>query len=366
MKNDSFQDKTIDLTPISIENKKNEVEDGLLKSAEKGKDLLLNEWEKLTALSNRRLTHQTLRFFFDLVWSIDRITIVGLLREFSFEHTFVTEDGEILYNAGERFTFNQAMPILAREGAAEQSSNGWNLVDKYGENIAYVQSLSFKDEKTGRQKGRIDFNPSKIQQFLKTDLKDFIALMFDEPHFSRADVACDIVNLPDNYVSQYRVVDAVSFRPYYGPNGALETAYWGARSSERQVRLYNKCLEQTKKGHFVPDEIKSWWRLEVQLRRGKADNWIENVYATLDSFYSLNYFPSEMKATDRVMIAGLIADHQSISYLSDNTKRKYRKLMKQVAKEDELTQYLKSSFSESIDDLKEELNSWLRVIKVDD
>ena len=70
---------------------------------------------------------------------------------------------------------------------------------------------------------------------MKTDLKSFISMMFDNPHFSRADVACDILDLPDEYVSQYRLVDAVSFRPYYGQNGALETAYWGAH-----VRLSDK------------------------------------------------------------------------------------------------------------------------------
>ena len=44
----------------------------------------------------------------------------------------------------------------------------------------------------------------------------------------------------------------------------------GSRSSERQVRLYNKLLEQTKKKKIVPKEIDTWWRLEVQLRRDKG------------------------------------------------------------------------------------------------
>ena len=46
---------------------------------------------------------------------------------------------------------------------------------------------------------------------MKINLKDFIKLMFEDPHFSRADVACDIINLDDEYVNQYRLVDAVSF-----------------------------------------------------------------------------------------------------------------------------------------------------------
>ena len=98
-------------------------------------------------------------------------------------------------------------------------------------------------------------------------------MMFDNPHFSRADVACDILDLPDEYVSQYRLVDAVSFRPYYGQNGALETAYWGARSSERQVRMYNKKLEQEKHRQVYLKRCNRGGRLELQLRRSKADEW---------------------------------------------------------------------------------------------
>ena len=98
-------------------------------------------------------------------WSIDRITIVGNLKEFEFDHTFVTEDGEIFYRAGRKFTLNQAMPLLASEEAAERAGNGWRLLDKYGENIAYVETLPFKDPNTGKEKGRIDFNLTKSKVF---------------------------------------------------------------------------------------------------------------------------------------------------------------------------------------------------------
>ena len=94
-------------------------------------------------------------------------------------------------------------------------------------------------------------------------------MMFEAPHFSRADVACDIIGLPDEYVCQYRSAEAVSFRPYYGQTGQLETAYWGARSSERQIRMYNSSLNRQKK-KVVPDDVTSWWRLELQLRRSKS------------------------------------------------------------------------------------------------
>ena len=164
----------------------------------------------------------------------------------------------------------QAMPLLAREEGAQKAGAGWVLLDKYGENIAYVEVLPFLDKATGREKGRIDFNPNKIQHFLKINLKDFIKLMFEDPHFSRADVACDIINLDDEYVNQYRLVDAVSFRPYYGQSGQLETAYWGARSSERQVRLYNKRVERLKKKEGFTRQRKMLVAVGVAARRSSG------------------------------------------------------------------------------------------------
>lgn len=324
---------------------------------------VINSLEKITALSNRRCTTQNSALF-NLSWSIDRITIVGFLKKFNFDHTIFTEDGEIIYTAGEDFTLAQAMPLLAREEGAKKAGAGWSLIDKYGENIAYVEVLPFLDKETGREKGRIDFNPNKIQHFLKLDLKEFIKMMFDNPHFSRADVACDIINLDDDYVRQYRLVDAVTFKPIYGKGGALETAYWGARSSERQIRLYNKKLEQTKKKEVVPDVIKSWWRLELQLRRSRADEWVEVVHETLNSFCSPNFFPEKMSGVEKVMLTGLLTNQDLWSGLNKDTKRKYRGLAKEVAKEDELVQHLKASFSESIEQLDKELNNWLNGMTV--
>ena len=201
---------------------------------------------------------------------------------------------------------------------------------------------------------------------MKTDLKSFISMMFDNPHFSRADVACDILDLPDEYVSQYRLVDAVSFRPYYGQNGALETAYWGARSSERQVRMYNKKLEQEKHRQIVPEEVQSWWKIELQLRRSKADEWSGVVNETLDSFYSPFYFPSDISFREKAILRGLHADHSLWSEASDNTKKSIVSYLNVLQKEDELTQHLKSVFSENIDTLKRELETWLGSLKVNE
>lgn len=339
-------------------------DDGIEKRDLGERKKVINSLDFLTAPSNRRLTVQNLHLTCKLDWSIDRITVVGFLKKFTFDSTIFTEDGEVIYTAGEDFTLAQALPILAREEGAKKAGAGWSLIDRYGENIAYVEVLPFLDKKTGREKGRIDFNPNKINDFLKVDLKDFIKMMFEKPHFSRADVACDIIGLPDEYVCQYRLAEAVSFRPYYGQTGQLETAYWGARSSERQIRMYNKLIEQTKKKEVVPDDVTSWWRLEMQLRRSRADEWVSVVHDTLNSFYSPHYLSLDLSFTEKATFLGLHAEHHLWGEASDRTKKKYRKLMREEAKDDELTQHLKASFSESIEQLDKELNNWLNGMTV--
>lgn len=309
------------------------------------KNLVINQWEKLAALSNRRLSVKTFYTLVKFGWSIDRITIVGNLKKF----TWVRDDLTPI-----ELDFEQIWMIFEDTGVAKSVGQGWVLLDKYGENIAYAEKVKF--DKT---KGRIDFNPSKIRPFLHGELKRFIHNLFDNPHFSRADVACDIINAPDDFVRQYRIVDPVSFKPFYGANGELETAYWGSRSSERQVRLYNKRLEQTKKREVVPSWIETWWRFEAQLRRSKAEDWVGVISESLSSFSSPNYFPKDMKATDKVMLTGLFANHDLWSEITRPTKYKYRNMLKEIAHNDELTQHLKASFSESIGVLKQELDTWL-------
>ncbi|TAP95672.1 replication protein, partial [Enterococcus faecium] len=187
------------------------------------KGTIINEWEKLTAPSNRRLSVPFMDTPLKIQWSIDRITIVGNLKENIYYHT--THDVLIL-------DFEQLMRLNEGNGYLRSvSNNGWQLLDQHEENIAYIEILKWQEGK-----GRIDFNPNKISQFLASSMKNFIHDLFIEPHFSRADIACDIIDVPDEFITQYRVVDPVSFKPIYGRNGKLETAYWGSRSSERQIR----------------------------------------------------------------------------------------------------------------------------------
>ena len=315
------------------------------------KQIIVNEWEKLTALSNRRLSVGESVKTIKMSWSIDRITIVGKLKENIYYHT--THDVLIL-------DFEQLMRLNEGNGYLKAvGNNGWQLLDQYEENIAYIEILKWQEGK-----GRIDFNPNKINQFLASSMKNFIHDLFLEPHFSRADIACDIIDVPDEFITQYRVVDPVSFKPIYGRSGKLETAYWGSRASERQIRMYNKKLEQETKRKIVPKEIDTWWRLELQLRRGKATDWHAMVHESLDSFASPHFLPVSTKPIDKVLTSGLIADQNNWSIISRDLKYRLRKLLKQESQNDELTNHLRESFAESSSELKEELDTWLQGLDV--
>ncbi|MDT2163801.1 replication initiation factor domain-containing protein [Enterococcus faecalis] len=312
---------------------------------------IVNEWEKLIALSNRRLNVGESVKMIKMSWSIDRITIVGKLNDNIYYHT--SNDVLIL-------NFEQLMRLNEGNGYLKSvSNNSWQLVDQHDENIAYIEILKWQEGK-----GRIDFNPNKINQFLAGSMKNFIHDLFLDPHFSRADIACDMIDVPDEFITKYRVVDPVSFKPIYGRSGKLETAYWGSRASERQIRMYNKKLEQETKRKIVPKEIQSWWRLEMQLRRGKATDWHAMVHETLDSFASPHYFPEDVKTLDRVMIKGLLYDHSEWSAISRDLKYRLRNLLKQESQNDELANHLRETFSESADDLKKELDTWLQGLDV--
>lgn len=306
-------------------------------------DPLINEHEKLTALSNRRLKVQNLSLSVKLSWKIDRITVVGTLKE------------SILWDGRELVDFEMLMRLNEDNGYLVAVGPGaWKIIDQHKENIAYIEMSKFQ-----KGYGRIDFNPSKIDDFIADGMKKFIHKLFIDPHFSRADVACDLIGVPDDFITKYRMIEATSTKMFWGRGKNPETFYWGARSSEKQVRLYNKKIEQEKKKKFIPKDVSSWWRFEAQLRRGKATEWYSQIIETLNNFCSTNYFDNKLSATEKIMMTGLNADEGLWSELAKHSRLKYRKLFREQNKNDELTQLMKQTFSEQSDKLKNELDTWL-------
>lgn len=288
----------------------------------------------------------------DMKWSIDRITIVGKLKEnIAYHH----QNGDIYM-----LDFEMLMRINEGNGFLENvSPRAWVLKDTYGENIAYIEILKFQ-----KGYGRIDFNPNTIREYLHSSMKNFIHDLFESPHFSRADVACDIFNLDDDFISQYRIIEPIKLMTIFGKSGQLETAYFGSSGSEKQVRMYNKLLERTKKKKIIPDDISSWWRVELQLRRSKASEWQSVVKDTLENFASPHYLPDDVNTIDKLVCIGLLHEHSEWANLSRKYKYKIRDIFKREVQNNDVTQNMLKTFSESTDELKKELDSWLLGIDV--
>lgn len=312
------------------------------------KSKLVNPYDelvkKLTAPSNRRSDSQVLgmpKFF----WSIDRITLVGTLRE------------KILYHNGINvFEINFRQLMNLNEGAYVKSAgiDAWKIVDEFGENICYIEIVKFKSGL-----GRIDFNPNKINKFLSNDMKKFIHQLFINPHFSRCDVACDIINIKDDFIRDYRIFEPVKSHFIYGKNKLLETAYWGSRSSECQIRLYNKYIEQRAKKQVIPGDVNTWWRFELQLRRSKANDWLNMVLESLSKFNNVDFIPN-ISNREKLVIKAIVADSNCWALVSKNSRSKYKKLLNSANDNDILTRYMIEIFKKQQGKLKEELDTWLR------
>lgn len=300
---------------------------------------------KMAAPSNRRSQGYILPPNLKLRWSIDRITIVGKAREHMWYHSG-TDVRDV--------DFRKLMRLNEGAFVKPVGETAWKIVDQFGENIAYIELLRFTPGDA-----RIDFNPNKIKTVISESLKTFIHKAFIEPHFSRADVACDIINIPDDFITEYRYIEPVTYRVYYDKKGNMETTYWGSRSSEQQIRLYNKKVEQTKKRNVLPKEIETWWRFELQLRRGKATNWASMVVDSLSKFNNPLYVNGSSNA-ELTMLDGLIANHKRWGGLSKKTKSKYKKLLNSAEKNDTLTKAMIDVFLIEQRQLKDELDTWLR------
>lgn len=314
--------------------------------------------KKYLTLSNRQLSVHLLsidnkinNIEYRLGWSIDRITLVGAIKQTR------NSDGTIK-------DLSSIMQELLDSGmkGVEKLPKGWLLRDRQNEQIAYIEYLS-----TDNTRGRIDFNPNKLSEYLQSTLKEFITLIFEDVKFSRIDVACDIFNIPEEVIEQYTIIKDVSTHTYRGRGGQLETHYWGSSSSEKQVRLYNKLKERKKKRFGVVKGIETWWRFEAQLRGKTTKEWFESVSELLSYFTSPCFIPLDVVGMEKITLISLLEHPELFKEISSRTTiSKYKTLVKRVVENDELTTAMIEQFEDDITELQKNLDSWLGYIDVTD
>mgnify|MGYP003228010640 CR=1 FL=1 len=316
-----------------------------------------NTEEKYLTLSNRQLSVHLLdianksssNIECGLGWSIDRITLVGKVKQTRNSDGTIKDLGSMMQDA-----------VDSGLGGVKKLPKGWILRDRHSEQIAYVEYIDFDETR-----GRIDFNPNKLSEFIQSTLKQFIFIIFEDVKFSRIDATCDMLNIPDEVVEQYTIVKDVTSRTYRSRGGQLETNYWGTRSTGRQVRLYNKLKERRKKREFVDKEVESWWRFEAELRGHSSEEWIESVSELLSCFTSPRFIPLDIVGMEKITLISLLEHPELFKEIgSRQTKTKYKKLIKRVVENDELNKAMFEQFKKDVTKLQTELNSWLGYIDV--
>ena len=270
--------------------------------------------------------------------SIDRITVSGELKA----------------------EYRELQRVMNALGSSWELSDGvFRLIREYPngdtENVAYYAENAFQ-----AGSWRLDFNPNKLSDEEKLEMKRAIDLLTDV-HFTRLDLAFDVFN--NELGMKYRIYRPNVSQREYGVytaqwTKAVETIYYGSNSSEQQIRQYNKLVEQTKKNMPLPDGVEHWMRLELQLRGRKPTEWVERAKGMLDDFRLPNYDRIQTK-NDRMALFALEKGLLDWSDFSDkNKKARLRKLQKEQY-DDTLARELFDLLIEHQERLHGELTSYL-------
>lgn len=305
--------------------------------------------KKLVGLSNSRLKYPNLGRIDEndeFRCSVDRITLMAPLSVEAWEKHF--------------FKWLH-LPFIETAGAGLQVLDYSNCdVDDFGnphphvapEQVAYMEMTQFQHDKV-----RIDFNPNHgMNSEGGLWLKDLLSKL-PRKTFSRADIAIDILHHPEIY--KYGVWNfGTSKRIFLDKGGKMETTYWGKSSSKKQIRLYNKKVEQEKRhGRIV--NLDEWWRLEMQLRGDKVAQYPQLVKEMLEHFYIPDYKSSLLKDNEQNKLLRMMIDQSYYGSLPKTSKQRLREIVKKAKPENSLSILMAKKFVEDLPSLENELYSYL-------
>lgn len=278
--------------------------------------------------------------------SIDRITIVAPIDVEDFEKT--TEQWQLLpfvKTADGGFQFLEDAPIDSKEKP---------------EQVAYVEMPKHQLGKI-----RIDFNPnhSMTGTVGGTYVRDMILARLPEKHFSRIDVALDVIDHDE--LEFYQVwTPGISKSLFYGKAGHMETSYWGKQKSEQQIRLYNKRVEQMAR-HHREDVGYPWWRLELQLRGSKIERYPELVAKALADFYPPVYSSPLLTESEQNKIARLMMDPGYLGKQNKRGRTRLRQVLRKAKPEKSLSTAMEVAFKRDMPMLEKTLEDYLREYDID-
>lgn len=244
---------------------------------------------------------------------------------------FEMEPFEILSKGGSSVTVYKK--IKTDKTIEIEDENGDLLIHKgyYRERQIHLQYIYGKDI------CRMEYNPNVISSEVAYFIEEGLTKeMFPERSMSRMDIALDIFGKDMTFLRLARPRVKTNF--IMGSDGVLETQYYGMRKSDVMVRIYNKGRERRQlfaKGSLYedfPEDLselarKNWYRVEMQIRTKRIDDWKELFLECIDQMYFL--VDENLAGHDFKVIANVIAlryKPELWGLMPKRTKARYKSL----------------------------------------
>ena len=184
---------------------------------------------------------------------------------------------------------------------------------------------------------RIEFNPNKLRQ-IDIKILDTIIPYLEDIAISRVDLAFDLFEVDCSEFILEKKGRPTATKEWRDQNGKLETKYLGASRSEKQIRLYNKKVEQLENGSEEDKEFakqfQHWWRLEFQLR-SRA---VEEIFEVIDSVIFKPFVFDDLPIETQIYLVAYTRNKNIWQKLHRNTRTKYKKILETYQTSD--TDYL--------------------------
>lgn len=173
---------------------------------------------------------------------------------------------------------------------------------------------------------RIEFNPNKLRQ-IDINILDTIIPYLEDIAISRVDLAFDIFEVDCSEFILEKKGRPTATKEWRDQNGKLETKYLGASRSEKQIRLYNKKVEQLENGSEedkkFAQQFQHWWRLEFQLRSRS----VEEIFEVIDSVIFKPFVFDDLPVETQIYLVAYTRNKNVWQKLHRNTRTKYKKIL---------------------------------------
>lgn len=184
---------------------------------------------------------------------------------------------------------------------------------------------------------RMEFNPNKLRT-VDTEILNTIITYLEDIAISRVDLAFDIFEVDCSEFILEKKGRPTATKEWRDKNGKLETKYLGASRSEKQIRLYNKKVEQLENGSEEDKEFakqfQHWWRLEFQLRSRS----VEEIFEVIDSVIFKPFVFDNLPVETQIYLVSYTRNKNVWQKLHRNTRTKYKKILETYQTSD--TDYL--------------------------